>query len=341
MADDALALSPLNARASLPSEADYDAICDAFMETARGRWFLGEYAKRNRNADTRMVLDVVERIEATVATQKQAARQPIDALPAMIDAVAEARLAIAAVLASGSGDTSLEPVLRSARAIREVSWTLRECGADTRICDLLDAQVKTIDAGCERVKAAGVNSEAIHESALAIVDDLALRIRVLGKGEAGETSPPSVAPIARAEMLGEPDDELSVVELDDESYDAVVEATSAAILDDPQDAARYGFAAPSSVQIIETRKPRQLDRTEPIAPRPPILPVDLLDDIEIVEIGDSLVAAPQSAPAASAASSLGHALISNGVIPHPNELRSDPLAPFRRMSQVDKIAFFT
>jgi hypothetical protein len=54
MADEAFALSPISARAALPSEEDYAAISEAFMETSRGRWFLTEYAKRNRNADTRM-----------------------------------------------------------------------------------------------------------------------------------------------------------------------------------------------------------------------------------------------------------------------------------------------
>src|SRR5437868_8912212 len=71
MADEAFALSPLSARASLPREEDYEAIREAFMETARGRWFLGEYAKRNRNADTRMVLDAVARIEQTLEALQQ------------------------------------------------------------------------------------------------------------------------------------------------------------------------------------------------------------------------------------------------------------------------------
>src|SRR5215468_6523210 len=76
MADEVFALSPISARAVQPSEADYDAIRDAFMETSRGRWFLGEYAKRNRNADTSMVLDAVARIEAALAAQRQA--PPVD-----------------------------------------------------------------------------------------------------------------------------------------------------------------------------------------------------------------------------------------------------------------------
>ena len=71
MADEAFALSPISARAALPSEEDYAAISEAFMETSRGRWFLTEYAKRNRNADTRMVLDAVARIEQGLAAQKE------------------------------------------------------------------------------------------------------------------------------------------------------------------------------------------------------------------------------------------------------------------------------
>ena len=51
MADEAFALSPIAARAALPSEADYDAIREAFMETSRGRWFLAEYARRNVTAN--------------------------------------------------------------------------------------------------------------------------------------------------------------------------------------------------------------------------------------------------------------------------------------------------
>src|SRR5436305_13646520 len=88
MADEAFAISPISARAAEPGQADYDAISAAFMETARGRWFLGEYARRNRNADTRMVLDAVARIEENLAAQKQA--MPEDRLPAALEAIRQA-----------------------------------------------------------------------------------------------------------------------------------------------------------------------------------------------------------------------------------------------------------
>jgi hypothetical protein len=46
----------------LPEE-DYEAIEAAVMETARGRWFLMEFARRNRNADTKVLLEAISRLE--------------------------------------------------------------------------------------------------------------------------------------------------------------------------------------------------------------------------------------------------------------------------------------
>src|SRR6202046_1527099 len=100
MADEAFALSPISARATQPREEDYDAISEAFMETSRGRWFLSEYARRNRNADTRMVLDAVARIEENLAAQRYQpteSRLP-EALAAIRSAVDEARAAATASL---------------------------------------------------------------------------------------------------------------------------------------------------------------------------------------------------------------------------------------------------
>src|SRR3977135_3356916 len=92
MADEAFALSPISARATQPSEEDYEAIREAFMETSRGRWFLSEYAKRNRNAAPTVVLDAVARIEETLAAQRVAADGELaEALAAIRKAVDEAR----------------------------------------------------------------------------------------------------------------------------------------------------------------------------------------------------------------------------------------------------------
>jgi hypothetical protein len=151
MADEAFALSPIGARAAQPSESDYEAIREAFMETARGRWFLGEYAKRNRNADTRMVLDAVARIEDTLAAQRippELDNRLPEALAAIRSAVDEAAT-LAATAIDGLGiDDSLAPIRKGARIVKEISWRWREIGADSRICDLIDSQVSAIEGSC-------------------------------------------------------------------------------------------------------------------------------------------------------------------------------------------------
>ena len=53
------------------------------MESARGRWFLEEYARRNRNADTKLVLSAIERLERLVRRDAPAATAAVggEALP--------------------------------------------------------------------------------------------------------------------------------------------------------------------------------------------------------------------------------------------------------------------
>src|ERR1700749_1353844 len=192
MADEAFALSPISARSAPPSEADYDAIRDAFMETARGRWFLGEYAKRNRNADTRMVLDAVARIEQSLAEQKQ---PPVEdklptALTAIKAALDEARDAASAAIDGLALQQSekLTPVYKATRIIKEISWRWREIGADSRICDLIDQQVAAIEASCEQL------GSVDPKTALSTAFDLIAR-RVAQLGE-GDDKPAAQAPVA-------------------------------------------------------------------------------------------------------------------------------------------------
>ncbi|MDX1717597.1 MAG: hypothetical protein R3287_11860 [Anderseniella sp.] len=45
------------------SGLDYEEIEEAVMETARGRWFLTEFARRQRGSDTKLLLDAIRRLE--------------------------------------------------------------------------------------------------------------------------------------------------------------------------------------------------------------------------------------------------------------------------------------
>ncbi|WP_020177924.1 hypothetical protein [Methylopila sp. M107] len=72
---------------------DYDAIADAVQETERGRWFLTEFARRNRAADTAVVLRALDGLERRIALQEKA---PPPAAALIRQALDCARLARAA-----------------------------------------------------------------------------------------------------------------------------------------------------------------------------------------------------------------------------------------------------
>lgn len=195
MANEAFALSPMSARAAEPNEQDYDAIREAFMETARGRWFLGEYAKRNRNADTSMVLDAVARIEETLAAQ----RQPVveDRLPeALVEirrAIREAETIAIAAFDPAAIEASLAPIPRGVRIIKEISWRWREIGADGRICDLIDSQLASIEAACGQISTIDPRVEL-----RAAFDLLRDRVEQLDGGATPQAAPSANAAPAQA-----------------------------------------------------------------------------------------------------------------------------------------------
>ncbi|MDA9503579.1 hypothetical protein XI09_01735 [Bradyrhizobium sp. CCBAU 11386] len=204
MANEAFALSPISARAAEPNEQDYDAIREAFMETARGRWFLGEYAKRNRNADTSMVLDAVAKIEETLAAQ----RQPVveDRLPeALVEirrAIREAETIAIAAFDPAAIEASLAPIPRGVRIIKEISWRWREIGADGRICDLIDSQLASIEAACGQVSTIDPHTEL--KAAFDLLKDRVEQLDADGDATPQASAvPPSPAPAREAPPVAE------------------------------------------------------------------------------------------------------------------------------------------
>jgi hypothetical protein len=328
MADEAFALSPISARAAMPSEADYDAISAAFMETSRGRWFLSEYAKRNRNADTSMVLDAVARIEANIAAQKDAAPEHASAevLAAIRETVDDAR---AAALGSAAVDESLAPIRNGAQVIRETLLRLREIGVGGRIYDVMDSQVSAIEAGCSQI--ASIDAKAALSAAFDLIDQ---RIN----GFAGDDAEPS-----------------SVLE---------TPAPAPALVDEQPPAATAGFVPPSaSAPAEDVAATTQIEIAVPeadIAHDEAVLDLIALEmaapDFDEPDIaGTDVIAAnsaepdivsqaaepPQPEPAPLPQPSLGASLIASGIVLRPDTSAIDPLAPIRRMSQAEKIAFFS
>jgi hypothetical protein len=319
MADEAFALSPISARATQPREEDYEAIRDAFMETSRGRWFLGEYAKRNRNADTSMVLDAVARIEENLAAQRQPAPESglAEALAAIRSAVDEAKAAASAAFDGLALEENLAPVRKGARVIREIAWRLREIGADGRICDLIDSQVGAIEAGCGQL--VSVSPKPAVSAAFDLIEQ---RIMDLGDGDTAsplalQETMPSPSPAASDEVPAAETVEAATAE-DDALLDMVAfEMAAPDSTDTDIDEVYVAEPSPAGPEIIA-------EMPEPAPAQPP-----------------TILPSPQVPHQPSLQQSLGSTLIANGIVRRPIAPAADPLAPIRRMSQAEKIAFFS
>jgi hypothetical protein len=360
MANEAFALSPISARASLPSEEDYEAIREAFMETARGRWFLGEYARRNRNADTGMVLDAVARIEEALAAQKREPPPPAEdkraeMLEAIGSAIARAEDAASSALDEMAVEGSLAPIRKGARIIKEISWRWREIGADGRICDLIDSQVSAIEAGCSEI--AGHDPRIALRAAFEIIkasiealSDAATPVAAKVGEDVAEAPASSDVPAAAAEQVTATVEtgqlEAAPVIPEEDVDTAVAKAAPAELVTEPDaydeadeavlDLIAVEMAAPDPDDEVAS-KPRA-HVTEP----PLIEPFVVASEPEPMPLpAPPLQAAPAVAAALSAEPSLGATILATGILPRQKQPATDPLAPIRRMSQAEKIAFFS
>jgi chemotaxis regulatin CheY-phosphate phosphatase CheZ len=151
----------------LLSETDYDAIQAAVMETTRGRWFLAEYARRNRQSDTTMLLGALERLENVIRGEQAiltADRIKFDLID-MSQAIAQTKAEIAAIRPDARHDqieeaseeldsvvaateTATSDILAATEQVQEIAWTLREQGLAPEACEALDARSIEIYTAC-------------------------------------------------------------------------------------------------------------------------------------------------------------------------------------------------
>jgi hypothetical protein len=358
------------------------------METSRGRWFLGEYAKRNRNADTKMVLDAVARIEGTLAAQKQPepepARDPLldQLLASFRAALSEARHTATTAVGDLALEQNLAPVRKGARVIREIAWRLREIGADSRICDLIDSQVVVVESAAGKLNSADL-AVALHgafdriEEKIASFDADGMAAASAAQAEARAEKPAEASETMQASASAHPveasavhpaaSDEIAMAEAASEPADAF-DAHDEAMLD----MVAMEMAAPDSDAAYDPTIEEHQDHEMQVADAQALASVDgtisesvAAYEIEVTfpdssETADEPVAAtvlpmvtplqrapepapePETAkPEAALPASLGSSLIANGIVTRPRASRPDPLAPIRRMSQTEKIAFFS
>lgn len=130
----------------LLSETDFEAIAAAVQETERGRWFLDEYARRNRHSDTKQVLDAIKKLQHTLSTRTESTHEDSIRLTIvdMSEAIARTKAEIAAIKPDEESPGKIEDatveldaivstteqatseILAAAESVQEIAWTLRE-----------------------------------------------------------------------------------------------------------------------------------------------------------------------------------------------------------------------
>lgn len=153
------------------TEQDYGSIETAVMETARGRWFLNEYSKRNRNADTAVLLEAIKKLERSfeggpAETSVEAPDELRLDLVEMAAAIAQTKREIASIHTEDGDESSIsvaadeldaivtateratQGILEAAEQVQEVAWSMREIGVNEDYCEKLDALATDIYTAC-------------------------------------------------------------------------------------------------------------------------------------------------------------------------------------------------
>ena len=350
MTDGSLAISTMPP--ALPADADYDALCEALMASARGRWFLEEYAKRNRNADTGLVLDAVARVEAVVRSEQahQASQGVRIELLEMARTIAQTRADVAEAKPERSPSAaSGTDVFAAAGRLQDVAWTMRERGLDMAMCDQIsDLSTAILSASSLRNNPNDGRAQKLAEvlnslerridamlraatepppsdgSADRISPELAPEQPRLSAVELpAEAAPPPVEPQEQQEQEQQEQPAAAAAELPEAalSLPAVAEPDPVKAEAEPEPASERPVIDIDPISVRSRTMPVTVAAPEPPSPAPP--PAAAPDDADT----DDFLLAPLPLPGTSPTS--------------VSDKPADPLAPLRTLSAHELIALFT
>ncbi len=292
MSDDSRAMQTLAA-------SDYDAIEQAVMETARGRWFLREFAARNRNSDTGVLLDAIGRLEKAVSGERMA--QQIDHvrfdLVEMAKMISRLKLELAAAADEGEqsqfdqATTALDEIVRtteratstileSAESIQEVAWSLREQQVDEEVCERIDRLATDIYTACAFQDLTAQRTQKVVRTLRA------LEGRINGLVDAWDGKEPQAAPSSRASAptadLSQSD--IDIVIVDNETAGLAPDLPPSALPDLPP-AVSEALVFAESIADIDDGAPGFAGDGQPFAglPAPELAP----PPHEVIEVDDS------------------------------------------------------
>jgi hypothetical protein len=110
-----------------PDEDDYQAFCQALSTSERGRAFLAEHARRNKNVDTEQLLAAIEQLQSVMVAQSTPqATDPIRRRRRdRLDEIGTAQCDLEALLLATKTEALAELIARVESRISGILWSLR------------------------------------------------------------------------------------------------------------------------------------------------------------------------------------------------------------------------
>lgn len=155
--------------APINTDIEFNAIKEAVLDTPRGRWFLEEYARRNRNADTEQLLAAITSLGDSVNTADPASTH-LDVLrrelQEMSASIQKTRCEISAIKPQNDDDNRImaateeldaivtateratSDILSATERLQDIGEKLRNSGVDADICDEIDTHATGIFMAC-------------------------------------------------------------------------------------------------------------------------------------------------------------------------------------------------
>ncbi|MDO8423217.1 MAG: hypothetical protein Q7S99_13755 [Parvibaculum sp.] len=155
-------------------DIEFEAIEEAITQNPRGRWFLNEFARRNRTADTDRLVDAIEHLYKAALGARPQAETKAEVTPAsnvnldvirraladMRQQIATARRDMAAVKpretanfttpeeeaaeVAASAERATLDIISAVERLQDIADTLRANGTDGDICDELETHARGI-----------------------------------------------------------------------------------------------------------------------------------------------------------------------------------------------------
>lgn len=251
------------------------------MATPRGRWFLKEFAARNKSADTDSVLEQLAIFQSRIVASQEDVRFEVlqSELREMAKSITETRTDIASLqpdeastdrieAATGELDAIVDAtenatssILAAAEELQMISEKLREAGVDGQFCDDIETHTTDIFMACSFQDITGQRISKVVSTLNFLEQRVNMMIEVWGIAPDGKDggAPKELSPSARGDtrpdagILGGPAAEGEG--FSQEEIDAMLDGDFSAIDKDKLDEARQkADAAENAVNASDTER---------------------------------------------------------------------------------------